>query len=72
MLICDRCGAVNEQHAQGVESILESLAQQSGFALRNSVIEAHGLCNGCKDVESCQHPESCNHDHTLISKKRGR
>lgn len=72
MLICDRCGAVSEQHAQGVETVLEMLSQQSGFSLRNSVIEAHGLCAGCKDVENCQHPESCAHDHSVTNKKRGR
>ncbi|MFD1802073.1 zinc uptake transcriptional repressor Zur [Mixta tenebrionis] len=72
MLICDRCGAVSEQQAHGVESILELLAQQSGFALSSSVIEAHGLCASCKEVESCQHPESCTHDHRPLSKKRGR
>ena len=72
MLICDRCGTVSEQHAQGVETVLQLLSQQSGFSLRNSVIEAHGLCAGCRDVENCQHPESCTHDHSVTEKKRGR
>ncbi|MGD8107573.1 zinc uptake transcriptional repressor Zur [Pantoea sp. FN0302] len=72
MLICDRCGTVSEQHAQGVETVLQLLSQQSGFSLRNSVIEAHGLCAGCKDVENCQHPENCTHDHSVTEKKRGR
>ena len=72
MLICDRCGTVSEQHAQGVETVLQLLSEQSGFSLRNSVIEAHGLCAGCKDVENCQHPESCTHDHSVMDKKRGR
>ncbi|QKJ88923.1 Zinc uptake transcriptional repressor [Paramixta manurensis] len=72
MLICDRCGSVDERHAEGVEKILQSLAGQSGFALRHSVIEAHGLCVSCSDVEACQHPENCQHDHNLATKKRGR
>ncbi|UQY43826.1 zinc uptake transcriptional repressor Zur [Erwinia sp. PK3-005] len=72
MLICDRCGTVSEEHAQGVETVLQLLSQQSGFSLRNSVIEAHGLCAGCKDVENCQHPENCTHDHSIMDKKRGR
>jgi len=72
MLICDRCGAVAEQHAEGVEAILQSLAQATGFALTNSVIEAHGLCGSCVEVEACQHQDECQHDHTLGIKKRGR
>ncbi|MBP2169321.1 Fur family zinc uptake transcriptional regulator [Erwinia toletana] len=73
MLICDRCGSVNEKHAAGVEDILQVLARQSGFVLRHSVIEAHGLCVGCREVEACTHQENCEHDHTVVSnKKRGR
>ena len=72
MLICDRCGAVSEQQAQGVEAVLQALTQQSGFSLRNSVIEAHGLCAACNEVETCQQQENCAHDHSVVSKKRGR
>lgn len=72
MLICDRCGAVNEKHAAGVEDILHTLAGQSGFTLRHSVIEAHGLCVSCREVEACTHQENCQHDHTVMAKKRGR
>nr|WP_281434718.1 zinc uptake transcriptional repressor Zur [Erwinia phyllosphaerae] len=72
MLICDRCGAVTEQHAEGVEAILKSLAKSTGFALTNSVIEAHGLCLNCVEVEACQHQDECQHDHTVVAKKRGR
>ncbi|WP_034935011.1 zinc uptake transcriptional repressor Zur [Erwinia mallotivora] len=72
MLICDRCGAVAEQHADGVEKILKSLALPSGFILTNSVIEAHGLCRECVEVETCTHQDVCQHDHTVTSRKRGR
>ena len=72
MLICDRCGAVAEQHAEGVENILKSLALSTGFALANSVIEAHGLCEKCVEVEACQHHDACQHDHSVTAKKRGR
>lgn len=71
MLICDRCGAVSEQHAQGVEAILEKLSRQSQFTLRHSVIEAHGLCETCTSVENCQHRDNCQHDHRAVTKKRG-
>ncbi len=72
MLICDRCGSVNEKHAQGVEEILQTLASQAGFSLRHSVVEAHGLCRECISTEACQRPEICDHDHSIVAKKRGR
>lgn len=72
MLICDRCGAVAEQHADGVEDILKKLALTTGFVLTNSVIEAHGLCGQCTEVEACTQTDVCHHDHSAIAKKRGR
>ncbi|WP_034946048.1 zinc uptake transcriptional repressor Zur [Erwinia oleae] len=73
MLICDRCGSVAEQHADGVEEILKTLALKSGFVLAHSVIEAHGLCEECTVVESCTDRKECKHDHKeWVSKKRGR
>lgn len=42
MFICDRCGAVKEECAEGVEDIMHTLAAKMGFALRHNVIEAHG------------------------------
>lgn len=72
MLICDRCGSVTEQHADGVEDILKKLALESGFALVHSVIEAHGFCQQCGEVEACTHQDACDHDHSPQSKKRGR
>jgi len=70
MFICDRCGAVNEQAAQGVEDIMHSLASRMGFALHHSVIEAHGLCAACAEVEACRHREACGHDHSVLMKKK--
>ncbi len=56
MFICDRCGAVKEECAEGVEDIMHTLAAKMGFALRHNVIEAHGLCAACVEVEACRHP----------------
>jgi Fe2+ or Zn2+ uptake regulation protein len=42
MFICDRCGVVKEEAAEGVEDIMHTLAAKMGFALRHNVIEAHG------------------------------
>ena len=72
MLICDRCGSVTEQHADGVEEILKKLAQKTGFTLAHSVIEAHGFCERCSEVEACTHQDACDHDHSVQGKKRGR
>jgi len=72
MLICDRCGSVTEQHADGVEDILKSLALKTGFTLAHSVIEAHGFCQQCGEIEACTHPDACQHDHTVPGKKSGR
>jgi hypothetical protein len=54
MFICDRCGVVKEECAEGVEDIMHTLAARMGFALRHNVIEAHGLC-GLRGSRSLQH-----------------
>ncbi|UCZ76643.1 zinc uptake transcriptional repressor Zur [Dickeya zeae] len=70
LFICDRCGQVTERQTEGVEETLRQLAKQAGFALRHSVVEAHGLCGECQQVESCEHRDSCHHDHSIPVKKR--
>lgn len=72
MFICDRCGQVKEENTDGVEDIMHTVAARIGFALRHSVIEAHGLCMACTEIEACRHRDSCDHDHTETTKKRGR
>ncbi len=72
MFICDRCGVVKEECAEGVEDIMHTLAAKMGFALRHNVIEAHGLCPACVEVEACRHPGDCGHDHSVLVKKKPR
>ncbi|MDH0053983.1 Fur family zinc uptake transcriptional regulator [Pantoea sp. PA1] len=72
MLVCDRCAGVTEKQAQGAEQIIASLAEEAHFILRNSVIEAHGLCENCAEVEACEQHEHCDHDHHTEGKKRGK
>ena len=72
MFICDRCGVVKEECAEGVEDIMHTLAARMGFALRHNVIEAHGLCSACVEVESCRHQDACQHDHSILVKKKPR
>ncbi|MDU6409993.1 MAG: zinc uptake transcriptional repressor Zur [Yersiniaceae bacterium] len=70
MFICDRCGQVTEKTTEGIEEILAKLAQTAGFSLRHSVVEAHGLCAPCKEVEACDDQHACEHDHSIAIKKR--
>ncbi|MGU3523940.1 zinc uptake transcriptional repressor Zur [Enterobacteriaceae bacterium C23F] len=70
MFICDRCGVVKEEAADGVEDIMHTLAARMGFALRHNVIEAHGLCSGCVEVEACRTQDCCGHDHTIQIKRK--
>ncbi|MEE3651261.1 MULTISPECIES: zinc uptake transcriptional repressor Zur [unclassified Brenneria] len=70
LFICDRCGQVTERQTEGVEETLRDLAQQSGFTLHHSVIEAHGFCESCQEVALCKQPDHCDHDHTVPIKKR--
>ncbi|NIF22791.1 zinc uptake transcriptional repressor Zur [Candidatus Pantoea multigeneris] len=72
MLVCDNCAAVTEQQAQGVEKIITSLASQAKFTLRHTVIEAHGLCVKCAEVDACDQHDHCDHDHQVEPKRRGR
>ncbi len=61
-----------QRGAEGVEDIMHTLAARMGFALRHNVIEAHGLCAGCVEVEACSTPGHCQHDHTIQLKKKAR
>ncbi|MEA1063216.1 zinc uptake transcriptional repressor Zur [Erwinia sp. HR93] len=72
MFICDRCGQVKEESAEGVEDIMHLLAAKKGFALHHNVIEAHGLCVSCAEIEACRNQNTCRHDHSAMQKKRGR
>ncbi|MCY3273543.1 transcriptional regulator Zur, partial [Acinetobacter baumannii] len=51
---------------------MHTLAARMGFALRHNVIEAHGLCADCVEVEACSTPGHCQHDHSIQLKKKAR
>ncbi|MFP1739749.1 zinc uptake transcriptional repressor Zur [Lonsdalea quercina] len=70
LFICDRCRQVTESPTEGIEEILQQIAVQTGFSLRHSVVEAHGMCVECRKIEACNHRDSCNHDHSIVIKKR--
>lgn len=72
LFICHRCGQVTEQTTSEIQAHLEALAQKTGFTLRHSVVEAHGLCGECSSVESCQQRETCTHDHSEPEQRKRR
>ncbi|QRI66204.1 transcriptional repressor (plasmid) [Shinella sp. PSBB067] len=45
--ICEACGKVNEFHDPKVEDALVKHARRSGFKIRATTIEVHGLCADC-------------------------
>jgi Fur family transcriptional regulator, zinc uptake regulator len=45
--ICEACGKVNEFHNTEIEDALARHARSSGFKVRSSTIEIHGLCACC-------------------------
>lgn len=71
LFICDRCSQVTERTTEDVEKTLQKLAKESGFALRHSVVEAHGLCTGCVEVEACDSKHDYGeHDHSIAIKRK--
>lgn len=46
--ICEACGKVNEFHDTGIEDALTRHARSSGFKIRTTTIEVHGLCADCR------------------------
>jgi Fur family zinc uptake transcriptional regulator len=45
--ICEACGKVNEFHDAKIEDALGRRAKGSGFKIRSTAIEVHGLCADC-------------------------
>ena len=48
-MICRDCGAVAETPEDTVADTLASVAGDMGFALERAVVEAEGLCPGCRE-----------------------
>ena len=47
-MICRDCGAVAETPEDTVTDTLAAIARKMGFALEHAVVEAEGLCPGCR------------------------
>ena len=63
MLICDQCGSVTESDCTTIEAAIINLADEHQFRLRHTVVENHGLCKNCAEMNSCQDHEHCHHNH---------
>lgn len=46
--ICESCGKVNEFDNDKIEDALTQNARCSGFKIRATTIEVHGLCGDCR------------------------
>ena len=50
LLICDKCGSVNELHSDVLQQEFGTLAKKQGFQIKHQTIEAHGFCHKCQQV----------------------
>ena len=48
--ICDQCGQVSEFSDDTVAARLQSLAAETGFALKKSAVELRGVCRMCRNA----------------------
>ena len=46
--ICETCGHVAEVTDGSLDKRLKGVASKSGFELRHSTVELHGVCNDCQ------------------------
>lgn len=47
-LVCRRCGQVTEFPCEGMEEIIETVRQRSGFTVEEHLLELVGLCSACQ------------------------
>lgn len=62
LLICRRCGRVEELHLDDIGTQLKNHAQQLGFQIERQTIELLGCCNSCLDTAPSP---------TILSRKHG-
>ncbi|MDX8246409.1 hypothetical protein, partial [Bacillus thuringiensis] len=66
------CGSVTESDCTTIEAAIINLAGENKFHLRHTVVENHGLCHECYEVNACQDHDHCEHNHeqqAIIKKK---
>jgi Fur family zinc uptake transcriptional regulator len=52
LMVCERCGTVDELEAASVFDRLDSLSSGGGFEIRRAVIELSGFCAPCQGDEA--------------------
>lgn len=48
LMICDRCGTINETASEALNGILNTLTLAEKFKVTHQSIELHGLCAACQ------------------------
>jgi Fur family ferric uptake transcriptional regulator len=47
-LVCHQCGQITEFPCEGIEGLIKAVQQQSGFAVKEHLLELVGLCPTCQ------------------------
>ena len=47
LLICDKCGLVEEIQSNDFDAALRTMATKKGFTISHQIVEAHGACQSC-------------------------
>lgn len=50
LLICDKCGFVEETHDDELAKLLRIKSEQYAFTSKHHVIESHGICHKCQQA----------------------
>lgn len=50
LMICDRCGTINEAASEALNGILSALTHAEKFKVTHQSIELHGLCSTCQGL----------------------
>ncbi len=48
LLICDKCGQVEEIQSNNFDLALRTMADANGFTISHQIVEAHGTCKTCQ------------------------
>lgn len=50
ILLCTRCGRVEYFAGDDLSALMERVAKQSGFVIKEHWLQLHGLCAGCQST----------------------
>ncbi|MEC6825124.1 zinc uptake transcriptional repressor Zur [Photobacterium piscicola] len=52
LLICDKCGFVEEIHDDELAKLLRQKSEQYSFMIKHHVVESHGVCHKCQQTKN--------------------